>query len=401
MRGNDDVLSCSGGLPPESNAVGPCRLVRRAVENPGGAPSAAKSCDDSERRGLYGDQNAPWGVHSSRKDNAVKILVAEDDSVTRRLLRVSLERWNYEVIAVDDGAQARDALLREGTPKLAILDWVMPGMDGIEICRELRRRQTGAYIYTLVLTSKREKGDLLQGLDAGADDFLIKPFDPLELQARLRSGCRIIELQDQLIAAREAMRDQATRDSLTTVWNRAAVMDILQRELIRSSREGLPLSLMMADLDHFKRINDSLGHQTGDAVLQEVARRIQSVLRPYDALGRYGGEEFLLIVPGCDITMAWSLAEKVRESVVSTPVLTSAGPIPVTLTLGVANFAEHSNLESLLRSADDALYRGKKAGRNRSELAKLWRVGSKPPSASPPGQLTFQMLAWIKPCIKS
>lgn len=331
----------------------------------------------------------------------MKILVAEDDSVTRRLLRVSLERWNYEVIAVDDGAQAQDALLREGAPKLAILDWVMPGMDGIEICRELRRRQTGAYIYTLVLTSKREKGDLLQGLDAGADDFLIKPFDPLDLQARLRSGCRIIELQDQLIAAREAMRDQATRDSLTTVWNRAAVMDILQRELIRSSREGLPLSLMMADLDHFKRINDSLGHQTGDAVLQEVARRIQSVLRPYDALGRYGGEEFLLIVPGCDITMAWSLAEKVRESVVSTPVLTSAGPIPVTLTLGVANFAEHSNLESLLRSADDALYRGKKAGRNRSELAKLWRVGSKPPSASPPGQLTFQMLAWIKPCIKS
>ena len=157
MRGNDDVLSCSGGLPPESNAVGPCRLVRRAVENPGGAPSAAKSCDDSERRGLYGDQNAPWGVHSSRKDNAVKILVAEDDSVTRRLLRVSLERWNYEVIAVDDGAQAQDALLREGAPKLAILDWVMPGMDGIEICRELPQASNGGVHLHLGLDLQKGK----------------------------------------------------------------------------------------------------------------------------------------------------------------------------------------------------------------------------------------------------
>ncbi|MGO8815736.1 MAG: diguanylate cyclase [Terriglobia bacterium] len=307
----------------------------------------------------------------------MRILVAEDDSVTRRLLRVSLERWNYEVISVDDGAQARDALLQEGAPKLAILDWVMPGADGIDVCRELRERKAGTYIYTLVLTAKREKGDLLQGLDAGADDFLIKPFDPLELQARLRSGCRIIELQDQLIAAREAMRDQATRDALTTVWNRAATMEILKRELIRSSREELPLSLMMADLDHFKRINDTLGHQTGDAVLQEVVRRIQSVLRPYDVLGRYGGEEFLLVAPGCDSTAALSLAEKVRRSVVSTPVPTTSGPIPVTLTLGVANLVADSNLESLLRSADDALYRGKKAGRNRSELATSRRIWSK------------------------
>jgi diguanylate cyclase (GGDEF)-like protein len=314
----------------------------------------------------------------------MKILVAEDDSVTRRLLRVALERWNYEVIAVGDGAQAREALFQEGAPKLAILDWVMPGADGIEICRELRQRKAGTYIYTLVLTAKREKGDLLEGLDAGADDFLIKPFDPLELHARLRSGCRIIELQDQLIAAREAMRDQATRDALTTVWNRAAVMEILQRELARSSREELPMSLMMADLDHFKRINDSMGHQTGDAVLQEVARRIQSVLRPYDVVGRYGGEEFLLVAPGCDGSAALSLAEKIRARVLSTPVLTLAGPVPVTLTLGVASYTEDSSLESLLRSADDALYRGKEAGRNRSELAAPLRFGSIPPQSSRP-----------------
>jgi len=299
----------------------------------------------------------------------MKILVAEDDPVTSRLLRVSLERWNYEVIAFDDGSHARDALFRKGGPKLAILDWMMPGADGIEICRELREREAGSYIYTLLLTSKGERADLLQGLAAGADDYLIKPFDPLELQARLRSGCRIIDLQDQLIAAREVMRDQATRDALTRVWNRAATMDILRREIIRSGREERPLSLIMADLDHFKLINDSWGHQAGDAVLQEVAKRMQSVLRPYDGLGRYGGEEFLVIAPGCDSGAALSLAERLRRSVSVTPVPAAGGPIAVTLTLGVASLAKDSDPESLLRSADDALYRGKKAGRNRSELA--------------------------------
>jgi two-component system, cell cycle response regulator len=297
----------------------------------------------------------------------MKILVAEDDPVTLRLLRISLERWKYEVVAVDDGTQARDALLREGAPKLAILDWVMPGADGIEICRELRKREAGSYIYTLLLTSKGQKDDLLQGLEAGADDYLIKPFDLQELQARLRSGRRIIDLQDQLIAAREAMRDQATRDTLTRVWNRAAIMDILQREIIRSGRERRPLSLIMADLDHFKQINDSLGHQAGDAVLREVARRMQLVVRPYDGLGRYGGEEFLVIAPGCEKATALTLAERLRGSVGTTPVPTSGGPVPVTLTLGVASLGENTSAESLLRSADDALYRGKKAGRNRSE----------------------------------
>jgi two-component system cell cycle response regulator len=305
----------------------------------------------------------------AREQNGMKILVAEDDPVTRRLLRISLERWSYEVIAVDDGTKAWDALLREGAPKLAILDWLMPGADGIEICRELRKREAGSYVYILLLTSKGEKDDLLQGLEAGADDYLIKPFDLLELQARLRSGSRIIDLQDQLIVAREAMRDQATRDALTMVWNRGAIMEILQGEVIRSRREKRPLSLMMADLDHFKQINDSWGHQAGDAVLQEVARRMQSVLRPYDALGRYGGEEFLVIAPGSDKTRALSLAERLRYSVIATPVPTSGGAIPVTLTLGVASLAEDPNPESLLRSADDALYRGKKTGRNRSELA--------------------------------
>ncbi len=195
-----------------------CRAVRIHHEpSPKCACRPGKPTGEEEHCDLNGDGNAQAGAHSSQEENGMKILVAEDDSVTRRLLRISLERWNYEVIAVDDGTQARDALLREGAPKLAILDWVMPGADGIEICRELRKREAGSYIYTLLLTSKGEKDDLLQGLEAGADDYLVKPFDPLELQARLRRGCRVIDMQNQLIAAREAMRDQATHDALRRV----------------------------------------------------------------------------------------------------------------------------------------------------------------------------------------
>lgn len=299
----------------------------------------------------------------------MNILVAEDDSVTRRLLKVSLERWQYDVILAADGAQALEVLLGEGSPKLAILDWMMPGADGVDICRELRKRDMGSYIYILLLTSKAGKEDLLKGLEAGADDYLIKPFDLLELQARLWSGRRILALQDQLIAAREAMRDQATHDALTGVWNRAAIQDILHREASRSEREEDPLSVIMVDLDHFKRINDTAGHQTGDDVLREVTKRMQSVLRPYDDLGRYGGEEFVVIAPGCDQASALSLAERLRVKVSSSPVSTLRGPVPVTLSLGVASYSKNLKAESLLMRADEALYAAKRAGRNRAQAA--------------------------------
>lgn len=299
----------------------------------------------------------------------MRILVAEDDPVTRRLLKVSLERWKYEVTLAENGTEALEALLGKDAPQLAILDWMMPGRDGVEICRELRKRDAGSYIYTLLLTSKAGKEDLLKGLEAGADDYLIKPFDLLELQARLWSGQRIIALQEQLIAAREAMRDQATHDPLTGVWNRATILDTLEREFHRCQREDKPLSVMMVDLDHFKRINDSWGHQTGDDVLREVTKRMRSVLRPYDSLGRYGGEEFVVITPGCDKDAALNLAERLRGTVNATPVSTSTGALPITLSLGVASLSRGLSTESLLRRADEALYQAKRAGKNRSQAA--------------------------------
>lgn len=297
----------------------------------------------------------------------MKILVAEDDSVTRQLLKVSLERWKYEVAVASDGTQAKEIMLGNDAPKLAILDWMMPGSDGVEVCRDLRKRAEGSYVYTLLLTSKAEKSDLVSGLEAGADDYLVKPFDLLELQARLRCGERIIALQDELIAAREAMREQATRDALTGLWNRGAILDILSREFNRSRRDQSPLTLLMLDLDHFKLINDTRGHQAGDSVLRIVTSRLQSELRPYNAVGRYGGEEFLVIVPGCDESSSFNLAERLRNRVSATPISTTSDPIPVTISLGFAGLAEDPDPESLIRRADEALYRAKKAGRNRCE----------------------------------
>lgn len=299
----------------------------------------------------------------------MRILVAEDDLVTRRLLKVSLDRWNYEVTLASNGNDALKILLGDAAPKLALLDWVMPGADGVDICRDIRKRNLTSYIYILLLTSKATREDLLNGLQAGADDYLIKPFDLLELQARLWSGQRIIALQDQLLTVQEALREQATHDALTGVWSRAAILDLMQREFNRCGRENSPLSIIMADLDHFKQINDTLGHQAGDAVLREVASRIGSILRPYDALGRYGGEEFLVMAMGCDQEAASSLAERIRGCVAADPISTPQGPVQVTLSLGVASLSGDLSLESLIHRADEALYRAKNLGRNLVEAA--------------------------------
>jgi len=294
----------------------------------------------------------------------VKILVADDDAVSRRLLEVTLKKWDYDVVVADDGDKAWDVLQREDAPQLAILDWVMPGMDGPEICREVRILGGQRYVYLLLLTAKTDKEDLVKGMEAGADDFLSKPFDAPELRARLRAGIRILELQ-------ETLRAQATHDSLTGLWNRAATFDFLRRELSRARRQGAPVSIVMADLDHFKRINDAHGHLAGDVVLREVACRLSSSVRGYDVTGRFGGEEFLLVFPGCAVRNAVDRAEQLRACVNREPVETPEGPISVTLSLGVAGSeaARATDPDSLLRAADAALYRAKSGGRDRVEVA--------------------------------
>lgn len=301
----------------------------------------------------------------------LRVLAAEDDRVSRAILKLNLERWGYEVIVCADGLQAWNELQKPEAPRMAILDWMMPGMDGIQVCQAVRKRTHQPYVYVLLLTAKSLKEDLLTGLNAGADDYLTKPMDPQELELRLRAGRRILDLQSELIAAREGLHILATQDSLTGVLNRRAVLETLHNELIRGVRQHVPLGVILADLDHFKSINDTHGHAAGDAVLCEAARRMVAALRPYDRLGRYGGEEFLVVAPGCGLEDVVGVAERLRLALLAEPVQTRGGSIGISASFGVISSARFSHIdaEALIQAADEGLYQAKASGRNCVQLA--------------------------------
>jgi len=301
----------------------------------------------------------------------MKVLLTEDDAISRRMLEAFLVKWGYEVVVAHGGEEGWGILQGKDPPRLAILDWMMPGKDGIDICRSVRQRKGRPYTYILLLTARGQKEDIVTGLEAGADDYVTKPFDPFELRARLRAGARIVELQEQLLQAREAMRHQATRDPLTDLWNHGTILNILRKEVARASRTQSPFAVAMADLDRFKAINDAYGHQAGDAVLREASRRLRGAVRTYDSLGRYGGDEFLAVVPGCDPAAAARFAESFRVRIDRKAIETPEGLIPVTLSLGViaVESLRNVNSETLVRVADAALYRAKIAGRNRVTMA--------------------------------
>ncbi|MBI5536424.1 MAG: diguanylate cyclase [Deltaproteobacteria bacterium] len=302
----------------------------------------------------------------------MKVLVADDDAVSLHILEHKLVQWGYEVVTAREGNEAWETLQQPEPPRLAVLDWVMPGRDGLQIIRGLRSPTREPYTYLLLLTARAQHDDLIEAMEAGADDFLAKPFDPQELRVRLRAGRRIVELQEQLVAAREELRAQATHDSLTGLWNRASILEALERELERGQRERRPFSVAMADIDYFKAVNDRLGHQVGDVVLAEVARRMCARVRPYDVVGRYGGEEFLVILPGCDSREAQRMVERLRAEVGMGIVVSDRAPVSVTISLGVSTFKPGSRLtcEQLLRAADEALYAAKDLGRNRAVAAR-------------------------------
>ncbi len=300
-----------------------------------------------------------------------RVLIAEDDPVSCHLLKSILAKWDYDVTVQTDGAAASRFLESDDAPRLAILDWMMPGMEGPQICARIRERKNRPYIYVLLLTARTEKRDLLRGLELGADDYLTKPFDSEELRARMLVGERILTLQDDLIAAREELRFRATHDVLTGVANRAAVMDALRGELSRQVREQRSFGVLMVDIDHFKNVNDTFGHLCGDEVLRSVTRRMKECVRPYDTLGRYGGEEFLIVASDVDSVSVMTLAERIRSLIESKPVVTQAGQVRVTVSVGaaVSSSTRNADPQMLLRLADQALYRAKDKGRNRCELA--------------------------------
>jgi two-component system cell cycle response regulator len=300
----------------------------------------------------------------------MKVLIAEDDVVSRRILQATLVKWGYEVVACSDGSEAWQVLQDEDAPRLVILDWVMPGMDGVQLCSEIRKRTEAAYIYILLLTAKNQRQDIIVGLEAGADDYLTKPFDSQELKVRLRAGSRILDLQTELISARDSLRFQATHDPLTGLWNRVAILDILNRELARNRRSGSQLGLIMVDVDHFKTINDTCGHLAGDVALREIARRMRASMRSYDEIGRYGGEEFLVVAAGCTAPDTLKLAERLRSGISEEGIVLPGRTIMVAGSLGVASSSECREVDEdwLLRAADAALYLAKQRGRNRVEL---------------------------------
>jgi diguanylate cyclase (GGDEF)-like protein len=306
----------------------------------------------------------------------MKVLVAEDNPVFQSMLRAQLTKWGYDVVAAHDGLEAWRILESAGAPRLAILDWMMPGMDGVELCRRVRAAAREPYIYILLLTARTESKDLVQGMEAGADDYLTKPFNSEELRVHLRAGRRILDLQEQLMVAREALRDQATHDGLTGLLNRVTLLDALQTELVRATRERHPVALLMVDLDHFKLVNDTYGHLAGDAVLRETARRMKSSVRPYDSVGRYGGEEFLMVLPGCDAAAAQAQAERFREALAGEPIAIGGQSIRVTCSIGVSGCTGPlvSSSDTLVRDADLALYQAKNRGRNQVAQASVREV---------------------------
>ena len=301
----------------------------------------------------------------------LRALLADSDPDRLRQLEGWLGKWGYEVIPSRNGVDAWAKLEAERTPVVAILAWRMEGMLGIDVCRRLRLHPDLPTAYVLLLADARGQEDLLEGLNAGADDFLFAPLEPVETRARIRTGARIVETEQALKASQDALRVQSTRDAVTGSWNHATILDMLQKERERARRKSGSVGVVLADLDEFRKVNESLGHPVGDEVLREAARRMNSSVRPYDAVGRYGGEEFLIVLPGSDGLGALTVAERIREGFAHRPVHTSAGPVPVTLSLGVAAEGGEAGGDgsALLLAAGAALARAQKTGRNRAALA--------------------------------
>lgn len=296
----------------------------------------------------------------------MRILIADDSNVSRHLLESIVKKWGYQVITTADGNQAWDALQQPDAPRMAILDWMMPGLTGPEVCRLVRQKGIEPYTYILLLTSRTQKEDVIEGMTAGADDYVVKPFDQQELNVRLRAGRRIIDLQDELLKAQAALRHQATHDALTGVNNRGQITEVLDGCV---AGDG-PLGVIMLDIDKFKLVNDTFGHAAGDAVLIATAERLAGALSEQDTLGRYGGEEFLVVTRREPVELP-AFAEMLRQRIAGEPVLAGGQEFNVTASFGVAsrNGKKIEGGNELLKAADEALYSAKHQGRNRVVVA--------------------------------
>lgn len=295
----------------------------------------------------------------------MNVLIAEDDTTSRAILKAVLSKWGYTVTAVDNGLSVLEILEKPQPPRLLILDWNMPVMDGLEVCQKIRALYPLAPFHIIMLTARAEKSHMVTGLDAGANDYIAKPYDNDEIRARINVGRRMIEVQEELERAKNAILHEATHDALTGVLNRRAILDRLATISLGAGTGGDFPCIAMMDIDHFKKINDRYGHQTGDDVLIGFARIVQAHLGAQDLFGRYGGEEFLAIIRSPGPEPMRSLIERVKDAVAGTPIETRSGDVPVTVSIGMAGPVPGKTVDDLLAAADRALYKAKDLGRNR------------------------------------
>ncbi len=294
----------------------------------------------------------------------MKILIADDDDTLCSILKMIIEKQGHEVVVTRNGAQAWQAMREPGAPRIAILDWMMPEMDGMEACRRIREMDPDAPPHIIMLTAREAKADIVTALNAGADDYLIKPFDPGELIARINVGCRLVEMQNKLLQMRNDVAHEARHDPLTGIFNRRAIFENLSREVSRQGREHRSLAVGICDLDYFKRVNDEQGHLVGDEVLCGFVRLIERSLREYDYLGRLGGDEFAVISSSARSENFYLLYERLRAVAAGSPIPAGQGSIAITVSIGVAIWSPQMTEYDLLAAADVALYQAKKRGRN-------------------------------------
>lgn len=296
----------------------------------------------------------------------VKILIAEDDEITQLILQKLLEREDYKVILTNNGLEAWNVFQEKREEiDMVITDWLMPKMDGLELCKKIRNLDLPRYVYLIFITVRERREDIVIGLEAGADDYIPKPFDPHELLSRIRSGERVIELDKLQRKVQKKLECLSLSDELTKVLNRRGIFRRLREEVDRATREKYLFSVMMLDIDNLKEINDRYGHDAGDKVLCEVVRRIRTCCRPYDTMGRYGGDEFLMIVAAEEKGMAYKFAERFQRAVCEKFLNTDNKRINITISIGVS-FVKASKYEpeEIIKKADECLVKAKTAGKN-------------------------------------
>jgi len=301
----------------------------------------------------------------------LKVLIAEDDRISSKILEKNINEWNYKAVVTKDGKEAWN-ILKENDITLAIIDWMMPGISGIELCRKIRKEKKHKYTYIILLTAKKNQEDINKGLLAGADDYVTKPFNRFELKARLQTGKRIIELENERNRLEKILVIRSQQDSLTSLWNKSMILRLLNEEISRSQREKHPIGVLMGDIDHFKKINDTYGHQIGDNVISEVASRLKKNIRLYDKIGRYGGDEFLIILPNCNSMNLGRVANRLHKSLIDTKINTEIGALQITISIGGASceIVDETAPDNLIKSSDSALYKAKNKGRNSVVITK-------------------------------